>query len=117
MPKLMYGFLFTKEIKNFVDCESNDMDKIISDLNELFELELSDIEFGLINEDDDEFHIFAGVEITNDLFEDGEGKFFSMDLDQIKSNNKMLEEFIDDHDELREVAYCNSPRIFFIKNE
>lgn len=117
MVKLMYGFLFTNEIKNFVDADSGDMDKIIKELNELFETEKTDIEFGLINEDDEEFHIFAGIEITNDLFEDGDGKFFSMDLDQIKSNDKMLLEFIDDHEELQEVAYCNSPRIFFINND
>ena len=117
MPKLMYGFLFTSEIKNFVDADSGDMNKIISELNELFDVKDTDIEFGVINEDDEDFHIFAGIEITNDLFEDGEGKFFSMDLDQIKANNKVLEEFFDNHEELEEVAYCNSPRIFFINND
>ena len=115
MPKLMYGFLFEKGIREFVDSELKSMDKIIESLNEIYGTE--EIIFGEINENDKEFHIYAGVEITSDIFEDGDGKFFSMDLDDIKAYDRMLLDFIDEWNELNEVAYCNSPRIFFVQDD
>jgi len=115
MPKLMYGFLFEKGIKDLVDNDLDTMTKIIEALNETYSD--GEIEFGELNEKDKKFYIYAGIEITNDIFEDGEGKLFSMDLDQIKEYDPRLLEFIDEHPELVEVAYCNSPRIFFVDNE
>jgi hypothetical protein len=115
MPKLMYGFLFEKGIREFVDSELESMEEIVTALNEAYGTE--EIVFGEVNENDVDFHIYAGVEITNDIFEDGEGKFFSMDLDQIKSYDRMLLDFIDEWHELNEVAYCNSPRIFFTQDD
>ena len=114
MPKLMYGFLFEKSIRDLVDNDLDTMEKIIQALND--EYLDGEIEFGELNEKDKKFHIYAGIEITNDIFEDGEGKLFSMDLDQIKEYDSVLLEFIDEHPELQEVAYCNSPRIFFVND-
>ncbi len=111
----MYGFLFEKGIREFVDSDLKDMDKIIESLNEIYGTE--EIIFGEINEKDKDFHIYAAVEITSDIFEDGDGKFFSMDLDDIKAYDRMLLDFIDEWHELNEVAYCNSPRIFFVNDD
>ena len=40
-----------------------------------------------------------------------------MDLDDIKAYDRMLLDFIDEWHELNEVAYCNSPRIFFVNDD
>ena len=112
MPRLMYGFLFNSSIKDLVDSTLENKSDVIETLNDIYTT--GDISFGEL-EEDNEFYCYAAVEITNDIFKDAEDNFFSMDLDQIKSNDKALYKFIDEHEELNEVAYCDSPRIFFVE--
>ena len=112
MPRLMYGFLFTISIKDLVDSTLENKSEVLEILNDLYMT--GDISFGELDEDN-EFYCYAAVEITNDIFKDAEDNFFSMDLDQIKNNDKALYKFIDEHEELNEVAYCDSPRIFFVE--
>jgi len=112
MPRLMYGFLFTSSIKDLVCSTLESKCEVIETLNDLYTT--GDISFGEL-EEDNEFYCYAAVEITNDIFKDAEDNFFSMDLDQIKTNDKALYKFIDEHEELNEVAYCDSPRIFFVE--
>lgn len=111
MPRLWYGFLFDSNIKDLVSSDFEEYTDIIESLQDIYGTD--EITFGALDNPDDEFYLFAAVEITNDIFEDGDEKLFSMDLDQIKENDKMLLNFIDGNPELNEVAYCNSPRIFF----
>ena len=112
MPRLMYGFLFNISIKDLVDSTLENKSEVLETLNVLYMS--GDISFGELDEDN-EFYCYAAVEITNDIFKDAEDSFFSMDLDQIKTNDKALYKFIDEHEELNEVAYCDSPRIFFVE--
>lgn len=115
MPRLMYGFLFTASIKDLLDSSIEDDTDIIDTLNDMYSE--ADIVFGKLNIEDqeEEYYCYAGVEITNDIYKDADDNFFSMDLDQIKAFDKELYKFIDGHEELSEVAYCDSPRIFFVK--
>jgi hypothetical protein len=114
MPRLMYGFLFNVGIKELVDPLLEEDSEIMETLNELYSEE--DIVFGVLHSSDsDDYYCYAAMEITNDIYKDAEDNFFSMDLDQIKSNDKTMFKFIDKHNELNEVAYCDSPRIFFIE--
>ena len=108
----MYGFLFNISIKDLVDSTLENKSEVLETLNVLYMS--GDISFGELDEDN-EFYCYAAVEITNDIFKDAEDSFFSMDLDQIKTNDKALYKFIDEHEELNEVAYCDSPRIFFVE--
>ena len=114
MPRLMYGFLFNTGIKELVDPSLEDDSEIMETLNELYSE--GDIIFGVLySSDSDDYYCYAAMEITNDIYKDAEDNFFSMDLDQIKANDKVMFKFIDKHNELNEVAYCDSPRIFFIE--
>jgi hypothetical protein len=114
MPKLMYGFLFSCDIKELVDSDIEDYSDIISFLNDTYGTK--DIVFGELDEDSDEFYCYAGIEITNDIYEDEDNKLFSMDLDQIKENDETLLQFIDENNDTFETCwFCNSPRIFFVK--
>jgi hypothetical protein len=114
MPRLMYGFLFNVGIKELVDSSLEDNSEIMETLNELYSE--GDIVFGVLeSSDSNDYYCYAAIEITNDIYKDAEDNFFSMDLDQIKVNDKDMYKFIDKHNELNEVAYCDSPRIFFVE--
>ena len=115
MPRLMYGFLFTASIKDLLDSSIEEESDIMDTLNDMYSE--GDILFGKIDSEDqeEEYYCYAAVEITNDIYKDAEDNFFSMDLDQIKAFDKELYKFVDNHAELNEVAYCDSPRIFFVK--
>jgi hypothetical protein len=113
MPKLMYGFIFRQDIKELVDSELKDFEDIVDALNDIYGDE--DIVFGTIDEDSDDSYCYAAIEITNDIFEDADGNMFSMDLDQIKENDRQLLDFIDGNAALSEYAYSNAPRIFFVE--
>ena len=115
MPKLMYGFIFRQDIKELVDSELNDFDDIIDALNDIYGD--AEIVFGGLDEDSDSSYCYAAIEITNDIFEDSDGNMFSMDLDQIKENDRQLLDFIDGNAALSEYAYTNSPRIFFVNDD
>jgi hypothetical protein len=111
----MYGFLFTASIKDLLDSSIEEESDIMDTLNDMYSE--GDILFGKVDGEDqeEEYYCYAAVEITNDIYKDAEDNFFSMDLDQIKAFDKDLYKFIDGHEELSEVAYCDSPRIFFVK--
>ncbi len=114
MPRLMYGFLFNTGIKELVDPGLEEDSEIMETLNELYGQ--GEIVFGVLySSDSDDYYCYAAMEITNDIYKDAEDNFFSIDLDQIKSNDKELYKYIDRHEELKEVAYCESPRVFFIE--
>ena len=113
MPRLMYGFLFNVGIKELVDPSLENNSEIMETLNELYSE--TDIVFGVLESDSDDYYCYAAIEITNDIYKDAEDNFFSMDLDQIKLNDNLMYKFIDKHNELNEVAYCDSPRIFFVE--
>ena len=112
MPRLMYGFLFTSSIKDLVCSTLESKCEVIETLNDLYTTE--DISFGEL-EEDNEFYCYAAVEITNDIYEDEEGAPFSMDLEQLKENDRKLYDFIDGNAVLNEYAYCNTPRIFVVQ--
>ncbi len=109
----MYGFIFRQDIKEMVGSELNDFDDIVDALNDIYGDD--DIVFGKLDEDSDNSYCYAAIEITNDIFEDADGNTFSMDLDQIKENDRQLLDFIDGNVALSEYAYSNAPRIFFIE--
>jgi hypothetical protein len=113
MPKLMYGFFFECSIKELVDGEIEDFEDIVEALQDIYGDD--EIMFGGYDEDSDKFYCYAAVEITNDIYEDEEGSPFSMDLEQLKENDRKLYDFIDGNAVLNEYAYCNTPRIFVVQ--
>jgi len=115
MPKLMYGFIFRQDIKEMVDSELTDFEDIVDALNDIYGDK--EIVFGGLDEDSDDSYCYAAIEITNDIFEDADGNLFSMDLEQIKDNDRQLLDFIDGNCALSTYAYSNAPRIFFVSDE
>lgn len=109
----MYGFFFESSIKELVDADIDDFEDIISALHDIYGED--EIVFGGYDEDSDKFYCYAAVEITNDIFEDEEGAPFSMDLEQLKENDRKLYDFIDGNAALNEYAFCNTPRIFVVQ--
>jgi len=110
---MVYGFIFESGVKELVGDDVNDYDDIITTLNDIYGT--GEIVFGPLDEDSDDEYAYAAIEITCDIRKDEDNRLFSMDLDQIKANDRALLDFIDQYAELCEVAYCNSPRIFFVK--
>ena len=111
----MYGFIFRQDIKEMVDSELTDFEDIVDALNDIYGDD--EIIFGGLDEDSDTDYCYAAIEITNDIFEDADGNTFSMDLDQIKENDRQLLDFIDGNAALSEYAYSNAPRIFFVEDK